>query len=107
MTYEPPAKMQDFLLGNGERNHINTYLSKIYDLVEFKDWFFGKLHMHKLIPPKYHAVYDGIVVADSTVIKKKKEPKEVKKPENHGSPAPEDTENEKQEETQSKQQEEN
>ena len=75
VTYEPPAKMQDFLLGNGERNHINTYLSKIYDIAEFKCWFFGKLHMHKLIPPKYHAVYDGIVVADDTVIKKKREKK--------------------------------
>lgn len=73
VTYEPPAKMQDFLLGNGERNHINTYLNKIYDNVEFKGWFFGKLHLNKLVPPKYRAVYDSIVVADPTVIKKKKE----------------------------------
>lgn len=72
VTYEPPAKMQDFLLGNGERNHINTYLNKIYDNAEFTGWYFGKLHMNKLVPPKYHAVYDNIVVADSTVIKKKK-----------------------------------
>lgn len=72
VTYEPPAKMQDFLLGNGERNHINTYLNEIYDNVEFTGWYFGKLHMNKLVPPKYHAVYDNIVVADPTVIKKKK-----------------------------------
>ena len=72
VTYEPPAKMQDFLLGNGERNHINTYLNKIYDTVEYTKWFFGKLHMNKLVPPKYHAVYDNIVVADPTVIKKKR-----------------------------------
>lgn len=75
VTYEPPAKMQDFLLGGGDRNHINTYLNKIYDDMEFKGWFFGKLHLNKLVPPKYHAVYDNIVVADSTKIKKKKEPK--------------------------------
>ena len=43
--------------------------------MEFKGWFFGKLHLNKLIPPKYHAVYDNIIVADSTKIKKKKEPK--------------------------------
>lgn len=72
VTYEPPAKMQDFLLGNGERNHINTYLNGIYDNAEFTGWYFGKLHLNKLVPPKYHAVYDNIVVADSTVIKKKK-----------------------------------
>lgn len=85
VTYEPPAKMQDFLLGNGERNHINTYLSKIYDTVEFKGWFFGKLHMHKLIPPKYYAVYDDIVKADETVIKKKKEKKTAKESPAHES----------------------
>lgn len=72
VTYEPPAKMQDFLIGSGERNHINTYLNKIYENVEFKGWFFGKLHLNKLVPPKYHAVYDNIVIADSTVIKKRK-----------------------------------
>lgn len=72
VTYEPPAKMQDFLLGNGERNHINTYLNNIYDNAEFTGWYFGKLHLNKLVPPKYYAVYDNIVIADSTVIKKKK-----------------------------------
>lgn len=72
VTYEPPSKMQDFLLGSGDRNHINTYLNQIYDSAEFNGWFFGKLHLNKLIPPKYHAVYDNIVIADSTKIKKKK-----------------------------------
>ena len=68
VTYEPPSKMQDFLLGSGDRNHINTYLNGIFEKVEFRSWFFGKLHMNKLIPPKYHAVYDSIVVADATKI---------------------------------------
>lgn len=83
VTYEPPAKMEDFLIGSGERNHINTYLNKIFDTADFKGWFFGKLHLNKLIPPKYHAVYDNIIVADSTKIKKKKEEK-VKPPKKHG-----------------------
>ena len=73
VTYEPPAKMQDFLLGSSDRNHINTYLNEIYDNAEFTGWFFGKLHINKFIPPKYHAVYDGIVEADKTKIKKKNE----------------------------------
>ncbi|MGN1118986.1 MAG: metallophosphoesterase [Oscillospiraceae bacterium] len=73
VTYEPPSRLQDFLNENaGERNHINTYLTKIYEKLSFNGWFFGKLHMNKLIPPKYYAVYDGIVVADKTKIKKKK-----------------------------------
>lgn len=79
VTYEPPSRMQDFLLGSGDRNHINTYLSDIYEKLDFKGWFFGKLHMNKLVPPKYYAVYDGIVPADQTKITKKKEPKNKEK----------------------------
>ncbi len=79
VTYEPPSRMQDFLTGSGEPNFINTYLNGIFDKIDFKGWFFGKLHLNKLIPPKYHAVFDKIIVADSTKIKKKKEPKPTKK----------------------------
>lgn len=75
VTYEPPSRMQEFLMGGGEPNHINTYLNEIYDKADFKGWFFGKLHLNKLIPPKYYAVYDGIIAADTTKIKKKKQPK--------------------------------
>lgn len=75
VTYEPPSRMQEFLTGGGEPNHINTYLNEIYDKTDFKGWFFGKLHLNKQIPPKYYAVYDGIVAADKTKIKKKKQSK--------------------------------
>ncbi|MGN1423272.1 MAG: metallophosphoesterase [Oscillospiraceae bacterium] len=76
VTYEPPSSLRDFLITDKtDRNHINTYLNGIFEKLTFKGWFFGKLHINKLIPPKYYAVYDGIVVADSTKIKKKKEPK--------------------------------
>ena len=75
VTYEPPSRMQDFLLGSGDRNHINTYLNDIYEKLDFKSWFFGKLHLNKLVPPKYYAVYDNIVVADDTKIKKSKKQK--------------------------------
>lgn len=78
ITYEPPSRMQDFLTNTGDRNHINTYLNEVFEKIEFKDWFFGKLHINKLIPPKYHAVYDSIVVADDTKIKRQKPPKEPK-----------------------------
>lgn len=74
VTYEPPSSLRDFLITDKtDRNHINTYLNGIFEKLTFKGWFFGKLHINKLIPPKYYAVYDGIVVADSTRIKKKKE----------------------------------
>ena len=77
VTYEPPSRLHDFLNDDaGDRNHINTYLNAIFEKLAFKGWFFGKLHLNKLIPPKYYAVYDKIVAADSTRRKKKKEPKQ-------------------------------
>lgn len=80
VTYEPPSSLRDFLITDKtDRNHINTYLNGIFEKLTFKGWFFGKLHINKLIPPKYYAVYDGIVVADSTRIKKKKESKRREK----------------------------
>lgn len=78
VTYEPPSKMQNFLIGSGESNHINKYLSEIYEKISFKGWFFGKLHLNKVVPPKYFAVYDSIVQADTTKIRRKKEPKPAK-----------------------------
>ena len=72
VTYEPPAKMREFLTASTERNRINTYLNEIFEKIDFNGWFFGKLHINKFIPTKYHAVYDGIVPADNTKIKKKK-----------------------------------
>ena len=72
ITYEPPSKLHDFIDNSGDRNHINTYLNDIYERIDFGGWFFGKLHINKLIPPKYHAVYDSIIMADTTKIKKKK-----------------------------------
>lgn len=78
VTYEPPSRMKDFLVGSADKNHIGSYLGEIYDKIEFKDWYFGKLHLNKLIPTKYHAVYDNILVADDTKIKNKKEPKPPK-----------------------------
>lgn len=72
VTYEPPSGLHDFLdqSGKGDRNHINTYLNGIFEKITFNGWYFGKLHLNKLIPPKYYAVYDGIKVADNTITKK-------------------------------------
>ena len=79
VTYEPPEKLHDFLdHKSGDVNHINTYLNGIYEKASFTKWFFGKLHINKLVPPKYHAVYDSVIAADTTKIKKKKEPKPKK-----------------------------
>lgn len=79
VTYEPPSKMREFLTASTERNRVNTYLSEIFEKIEFKGWFFGKLHINKFVPTKYYAVYDGIVPADNTKIKKAKKEKKGSK----------------------------
>lgn len=76
VSYEPPAKISEFLnLGKTDRSHINTYFEEIREKTEFSRWFFGRHHINKLIPPKYQAVFDGIVNAEEepkavTVLKK-------------------------------------
>lgn len=79
VTFEPPTRLKEFLdIGNTDRNHINTYLNELMDKLTYKAWFFGKLHKNKLIPPKYYAVFDTVIEADTTKIKKKKEKREKK-----------------------------
>ncbi|MBR4306362.1 MAG: metallophosphoesterase [Ruminiclostridium sp.] len=73
ISYEPPSKIAEFIeVGSTSRNHINTYLDKIQDSVEFTHWYFGKLHLNKLIPPRYSCVFDSVVIADSTKLPKTK-----------------------------------
>ena len=78
VSYEPPAKISEFLnLGKTDRSHINTYFEEIREKTEFSRWFFGRHHINKLIPPKFQALFDGIVNAEEelkavTVIKNTK-----------------------------------
>lgn len=64
VSYEPPAQITEFLtIGRTDRNHINTYLERIKNNTKFDMWFFGRHHINKLIPPKYRAVFNDVVVA--------------------------------------------
>lgn len=83
ITYEPPARLSEFIdIGTISRNHINTYLDKILENTKFKMWYFGKRHINKLIPPRYHCLFDSVTVADDTRLAKVKKPKaeKTKKP---------------------------
>lgn len=65
VSYEPPAKISEFLdLERTDRNHVNTYLDQIREKVDFKRWFFGRHHLNKVIPPKFQAVFDGVINAE-------------------------------------------
>ena len=72
ISYEPPAKISEFLeLGKTDRSHINTYLDKVLEQTEFTTWYFGRHHINKLIPPKYQAVFDSVIMADKSDYYKK------------------------------------
>ena len=40
--------------------------------VKFTKWFFGKAHKNKVIPPKYHCLFDEVVQIESKLPKKKR-----------------------------------
>ena len=74
VTHEPPAMINEFINGQvEERSRISTYLDKIRESAAYERWFFGKLHLNKLVPPKYHGLFTAVIYADKTKIKKKKE----------------------------------
>ncbi|MGN0665997.1 MAG: metallophosphoesterase [Huintestinicola sp.] len=59
VTHEPPASIRDFLnCQTGQICQLNTYFDELREKVGFKMWFFGKLHLNKLVPPRYAAVFD-------------------------------------------------
>ena len=77
-----PARLDEFIdIGKTNRNHINTYLDKILENVEFNMWYFGKRHINKLIPPRYQCLFDAVEFADKQRLPK---PKKVKKEKNNG-----------------------
>lgn len=45
-------------------NCINNILEEIRTHAKFQEWFFGKYHVDKTIPPKYHAVFDDVLRFD-------------------------------------------
>lgn len=82
ITYEPPTKLTEFLqIGITDRNHINTYLDELREKIQYEKWFFGKQHLNKLVPPKYYAIFDNVIVADDTRLPKpvKVKPEKLKK----------------------------
>lgn len=72
VSYEPPAKISEFIELNTDRSHINTFLEQVREQVSFTRWFFGRHHINKLIPPKFQAVFDSIVDADGERSKRKR-----------------------------------
>ncbi|MDR0821236.1 MAG: metallophosphoesterase [Oscillospiraceae bacterium] len=61
ITHEPPGKLADFLNRQGKVPLVNAGLDKVAEECAFTRWFFGSLHMDKVVSPKYTAVYKKII----------------------------------------------
>lgn len=73
ITHEPPATMKEFLgFEVRQISHMHTFFDAIKNEVKFTKWFFGKAHKNKVIPPKYHCLFDEVVQIESKLPKKKR-----------------------------------
>lgn len=60
VSYEPPAKIGEFLGFGTDTSTISAYLNGIAENVAFEKWYFGKYHINKLIPTKFRALFDDV-----------------------------------------------
>ena len=67
ITHEPPTKVKSFLkLKDGEDIHINalnTYFEELAENCNYRHWFFGSMHLDKLISAYQTAVYRRVINA--------------------------------------------
>ena len=67
ISHEPPAKIKDFLLlqtgSDASITAINTYLEDIGRTCAFRHWYFGSLHLDKLISKTHISVYQNVIDA--------------------------------------------
>lgn len=62
VTHEPPVALKKCLdVDISHRLETDSFFEKISVECKFKKWFFGKCHLNKQIPPKFHAVFDDII----------------------------------------------
>ena len=62
ITHEASATICGFLnMESFHTNHLNAFLDEVAGSVRYKQWFFGRYHQDKVIPPLYRALYQQIV----------------------------------------------
>ena len=62
ISHEAPRSIKACLEENyHESSAINDVLEEIRSCCNFKNWFFGKYHVDKVIPPKYHVIFDDVI----------------------------------------------
>ncbi|MEG0894183.1 MAG: hypothetical protein RSE93_00595 [Oscillospiraceae bacterium] len=58
ITHEAPLRVRDFInFNNYESDILHKYLDTIRESTTFKEWYFGKYHNDKRIPPCYNMMF--------------------------------------------------
>lgn len=58
VSHDVPVRIKRFIeIDLDDQSFINSFFEILAEECAFKQWFFGKYHMDKLIPPNYFGVY--------------------------------------------------
>lgn len=73
VTHEPPYSVKESMNFEVRQiSHMHTFFDAVKNDVEFKTWFFGKMHMNRLLPPKFQCLFDDIITIPSAEPSQKK-----------------------------------
>jgi hypothetical protein len=61
LTHEFPGKSGSYLVKGGRQNGVNAYLGLIENEAKFVRWFFGSLHIDKIMSKSLLAIFQNIV----------------------------------------------
>lgn len=68
ITHDAPATIKQFMdMDDNNISYIHTYLDAVSKVTKFKQWYFGKYHKNKNIPPYYHMLFTDIVPVEPSV----------------------------------------
>ena len=60
LTHEPSGKSSGYLSPRRRPGGLQLYFNRIEELVTFKRWYFGCLHVDKRVTARHYAVYRGL-----------------------------------------------
>lgn len=62
ITHDAPRKLRQFLnIENNDITKLHNQLEEISSEINFKQWYFGRYHLDKIIPPCYNAVFKNVL----------------------------------------------
>lgn len=62
VTHDAPQRIRSSIVSNSiDMNYLHTFLEDIRKSVKFNQWYFGKYHINRRIPPHYNMLFTDIV----------------------------------------------